>query len=120
VELKSLYGQLKGIKNYIDSAVDVDRTTATDYNSIVRMIAENTKVDLNLFLYPEHLNGNYNINYSDYRVVKSKVNQFVNYLEYTYNLSETVIEVGSIFNTITDEELKSRCSDILGYVIKTV
>lgn len=95
MELKSLYGRLKGIKDYIGSTVKVDRTTANDYNGIVKSAAEITKVDLNSFLYPEQLNVNYNIMYSDDKVLKSKLHQFVNYLEYTYNLGEKVLEVGT-------------------------
>jgi hypothetical protein len=44
---------------------------------------------------------------------KEKLLQLIYYLEYGYNVSEKVLEIGSIYNSILDEELKARCSDIL-------
>jgi uncharacterized protein (TIGR02391 family) len=45
--------------------------------------------------------------------LKDKLLQLVSFLEYGYKLSEEIIEIGSIYNSIKDEELKSRCADIL-------
>ncbi len=45
--------------------------------------------------------------------LKDKLLQLISFLEYGYKLSEEIIEIGSIYNSIKDEELKSRCADIL-------
>jgi hypothetical protein len=37
----------------------------------------------------------------------------VSYLEYVYNISSHIIEIGSLYNSIQNEELKGRCADLL-------
>jgi uncharacterized protein (TIGR02391 family) len=45
--------------------------------------------------------------------VQNKLNQLVSYLEYTQHMGAEIIQIGSIFNSIQDETLKSRCADLL-------
>jgi uncharacterized protein (TIGR02391 family) len=43
----------------------------------------------------------------------NKLNQLISYLEYTQHVGEEIIQIGSIFNSIQDAQLKSRCADLL-------
>jgi uncharacterized protein (TIGR02391 family) len=114
-KLRMLFGRLKGIKEIISVQNYTTRSVGDDYNSIVDLIANNLSEDLSSF----KLTGQY-----FYRsagagdlchsyVIRDKLFQLISFLEYGYNLSEHVIEIGSIYNSIIDEELKARCSDIL-------
>jgi dCTP deaminase len=51
--------------------------------------------------------------YVNAEVLKAKVAQFVAYLEQVYHLNSTIIEIGTLYNSIHDAELKQRCSDLL-------
>jgi uncharacterized protein (TIGR02391 family) len=115
-KLNRLYGRLRGIRDFTFTQNILPKHVGDDYNRIVNDIATLTDDDLSSFLLP----GDFY--YSSYgggelecrsAMVQSKVLQFVSFLEYGYNLSQQTIEIGSIYNSITDEKLKSRCSDIL-------
>ncbi len=43
----------------------------------------------------------------------SKVSQLISYLEAVHNASNRIVEIGSVYNLIKDDELKSRCADLL-------
>lgn len=45
--------------------------------------------------------------------LNSKVKQLISYLENVHNASNRIVEIGSVYNLIKDQELKSRCSDLL-------
>lgn len=45
--------------------------------------------------------------------IANKLNQLVSYLEYTQHVGSEIIEIGSIYNSIQDEQLKARCADLL-------
>ena len=45
--------------------------------------------------------------------VENKLYQMIAYLEDTQHVGREVVEIGSIYNSIHDEELKARCSDLL-------
>jgi hypothetical protein len=49
----------------------------------------------------------------NWQPVQSKIKQLISYLEKVYNASNRIVEVGSAYNLIRDEELKARCSDLL-------
>jgi len=115
-KLSRLYGRLRGLKDLTFTQTCLPKHVGDDYNSIVNDIAIMTSDDLSSFLLPKDF---FFTEYSSgdslclSSMVQSKLLQFVSSLEYGYNLSQQTIEIGSIYNSITDEELKSRCSDIL-------
>lgn len=114
-KLQRLYGRLKGIRELIGIQRTTSKEVGDDYNNIVKDISTIIEEDLSSFM----LTGKffYQTQRGDWvcasDTIRDKLLQFVSYLEYGYNLSEKVIEIGSIFNSIVDEELKNRCSDIL-------
>ncbi|KPJ65712.1 hypothetical protein AMJ44_09630 [candidate division WOR-1 bacterium DG_54_3] len=112
--LRKLYGRLRGIKDVISVQHSIHADVGEDYNNTVESISKIVDEDLNSFKLSqvphqsEHRGPFY---VSD--DIRPKLMQLLTYLEYGYNLSQSVIEIGSLYNSITDEELKGRCSDIL-------
>jgi len=114
-ELKRLYGRLKGLRELLGAERVVRKDTGDDYNLVVNKIAKVIEEDCSDFLLPSDFyykasGGEF---YAQSSRIQSKLFQFMSYLDNGFNLSRNVIEIGSIYNSITDEELKSRCSDIL-------
>ena len=62
-------------------------------------------------------NYGYGENSRDMRVEKlelvSKVKQLKGILENGYNVADKIVQIGSMFNSIKDAELRSRCGDLL-------
>jgi len=113
--LRKLYGRLRGIKNVIAVQDSVPSELGMDYNGLVDSISKAIEEDLNSFkLTCQPGFRQYSREpYYPSEDVRPKLEQLLGYLEYGYNLSENVIEIGSLYNSLTDEELKGRCSDIL-------
>lgn len=114
-ELKFLFGRLKGIRELLNSDNPIYKETGDDYNSIVKRMSEVLSEDLGPFLLQDYYfdaggRGRY---YCDRHTLAGKLVQLISSLEYGFNLGEKVVEIGSIYNSIFDQDLKSRCSDIL-------
>jgi uncharacterized protein (TIGR02391 family) len=45
--------------------------------------------------------------------VANKLNQLVSYLEFTQHVGSEIVEIGSIYNSIQDGQLKAWCADLL-------
>jgi hypothetical protein len=114
-KLKGLYGRLKGIREILAVEPCPQAHVGHDYNTIVNDISQIIEEDCSSFLLPSDFSytATDHKQYTYAKTIIGKLFQFLSYLEYSFNLSEKVIEVGSIYNSIKDEELKSRCSDIL-------
>ena len=114
-KLRKLFGRLKGIREVVTIQEYTDKAVGDDYNSIVNAIGSVIDEDTSSFLlardyYYKSGGGDYLCRSS---TIRGKLFQLLSYLEYGYSLTESVIEIGSIYNSIQDEELKTRCSDIL-------
>ncbi len=46
-------------------------------------------------------------------MLRSRVSQLVSYLEVAHHVGTQVVEIGSLYNSIQDGDLKERCSDLL-------
>lgn len=115
VKLKASYGQLKGIRELCAIHSAVPKHVGDDYNQIVNNISSIIGEDCSSFSLPIDFHWlNSDNEYVSYaKTIQAKLFQFMSYLESSYNLHGEVIEIGSIYNSMGDEELKSRCSDIL-------
>lgn len=51
--------------------------------------------------------------YCDAPVLKGRVSQLISILEQIYNINSQIMEIGSLYNSIHDAELKERCADLL-------
>ncbi len=114
-KLRRLYGRLKGIKELVNVQSYTRKEVGDDYNNTVKAISEILEENLDSYSLTGRFfyEGADDIYFCDSRTIIDKLSPFLSYLEYGYNLSEQVIEIGSIYNSIVDDELKSRCSDIL-------
>ncbi len=111
--LRMHFGRLKAIAEFAASESSVQPSTVNDYNSIVDSIGGLLERDF----------ANLKITVQYFRSIggaimlkdefNPKIMQMIRALEYGYNLGESVVQIGSIYNAINDAELKSRCSDIL-------
>jgi len=111
-ELEKLYGRLKGMRDLSYTQSVISSYVLNDYNSLVDKISKIIGENLDDFEIPEdliHGRGEH----TRAETLQSKLLQFLSYLEYGYKLSEKVIEIGSVYNSIVDDELRTRCSDIL-------
>ena len=113
VKLQKCYGRLKGLKEIVSTEKEIIIDLIGDYNVTVDEIQKNVSEDLDSYRVKKYdtLYQNPDLTFSYY--IKDKLLQLISFLEYGYKLSEEIIEIGSIYNSIKDEELKSRCSDIL-------
>ena len=115
--LRGAYARLKGLKAAIGSQPDSYYSPdayGRDYNSVVAEISEVIDENLDHFKLPHNA---YKQNSEEYSLrvdeLDGKLQQILSYIEYVYHVNEGIIEIGSIYNSISDEELKSRCSDLL-------
>ena len=116
--LKGLYGRLKGIQ----AALGAQRgtcygTMGNDFNSIVKETGAVLEEDSSAFLVPQHAfyrgGGDRHDEYMHEEELGNKLNQILSYLEYTQHVGAEVVEIGTLFNSIHDETLRARCSDLL-------
>lgn len=104
--------RLKGIKEASAGETVLPVDYLQDINQIVAELENALGESLDHFRIPD------SALYSDRRfcappTLKLKLNQIISYLEHVHHVSEKIIEIGSIYNSIRDEELKARCSDLL-------
>lgn len=114
-KLKGLYARLKGIESAITDKY-ASKIAGHDYDFIVNEVKEVLQDDN--FIAESYLipGDEYNVWTGDLlkaNVLLSKIRQLIFYIEYTYNLNEKILEIGSLYNAIQDEELKARASDLL-------
>jgi len=113
-KLRMQFGRLKGIREILSIQDYTSKSVGDDYNNIVDHVATNLDEDLSSFkLLGQYYYHSGEKDLCQSYVIRDKLFQLISFLEYGYNLSEFVIEIGSIYNSILDEELKARCSDIL-------
>jgi len=113
IRLQKCYGRLKGLKGIVLADDYIAIELINDYNSIVDEVQKTVSEDLKIFKVTGYklIKGDYDSTFSNHLI--NKLYQFIPFLEYGYKLSEEIIEIGSIYNSIKDEELKNRCADIL-------
>lgn len=110
--LEKLYGRLKGMRDLSYAQKFFSIKVIEDYNNVVEKISKIINENLEDFKVvdaPTYM-GDHD---TDSKSLQGKLLQFLSYIEYGYKLSEKVIEIGSVYNSIMDDELKARCSDIL-------
>jgi hypothetical protein len=113
-KVKGYYGRLKGIQNLLASANIISIDIKNDFNNIIEGLSEELDEDLKHLKSDAQVTGHFfDKDTCQPLYIKEKLTQAINYLEYTYNLGEQIIEIGSIYNSIKDEVLKARCTDLL-------
>jgi len=113
VKLQKCYGRLKGLKDIVSTDKIIIIDIINDYNLVVDEVQKNIKEDLGSYKVNTYNKTTYSTDKTFSYYLKDKLFQLISFLEYGYKLSEEIIQIGSIYNSIKDEELKSRCADIL-------
>ncbi|MBU4602756.1 TIGR02391 family protein [bacterium] len=115
-QLRSLYGRLRGILESLPSGPgNFGKILADDYNTTVDEFSVVIDKKLDSYKIPQdqyfRREGMMQGLVSGYAA--TKIRQLISYLEYTYNLNEKILELGSLINAIENKELKARCLDLL-------
>lgn len=113
IKLKGVYARLRGIERAIpdrDAIVSID--IGQDVDDIVKQLAHILGEDMGSFHIPRAAFDR-DGGYCRIGPLKSKLLQLVTYLEHVHHVGTEIIEIGSLYNSIRDEELKRRCSDLL-------
>lgn len=110
--LRGLYGRLTGLKYALPSDATCRAMIGEDYNHIVQELSSILSENLNTFVlnWDAFFDGRDWL-YTD--LLRSKVEQLLGYLNAVHFVSEAIVEIGSLYNVISDEELKKRCADLL-------
>jgi len=113
-KLKILYARLKALAEYSTTReFSFPKNAADDFNEIVDELGSllDQRFDqLKITYFKSNYKGEGIVEAEQFNL---KVLQMLRTLEYGYNLNEKIMEIGSIYNSIFDKELKERCSDIL-------
>jgi hypothetical protein len=116
--LHGLYGRLKGIQAALGARHGVcTGTMGNDFNSIVRNVGLVLEEDTTSFAVPHYAfyeggAGRSNAFCREEELV-NKLNQLISYLEFSQHVGAEILEIGTLFNSIQDETLRARCSDLL-------
>ena len=110
--LKALYGRLIGIRELVNSHATVKVFVLEDYNKVVHDISKILAEDLSSFCAKQSCYVGLP-SLAPSSDIRDKLVQLLPYLEYGYSLNEGIVKIGSIYNSIADNELRERCSDIL-------
>jgi len=110
--LRTSYGALCGLLDVANrwSNWAAEPSFVHDYEKIFKSISKCIDLDIQ-YLSPQNLtekNGDYAIG-----SLRSKMSQLKSILEHGYNITDKIIQIGSLFNSIKDEQLRSRCADLL-------
>lgn len=113
--LRGAYARLRGIKNvlYQSQSNAVVRSIAVDFNKLVASLQSIVGNEVADFQLSERVLSEYDRELVEREELLNKNEQLISYLEYVFHVNENIVEIGSIYNSIRDEELKSRCSDLL-------
>lgn len=116
-KLRMLYGSLVGIREALAQCYQLFRKTlGDDYSAVVQKLAGLLGEDLSQFVLPADIYAEYsNITPpgAPKEYLAGKLFPLIAFLEYGYHLNEEVAEIGTLYGSLEDEELSSRCSDIL-------
>ncbi|VAW01395.1 hypothetical protein MNBD_ALPHA08-1548 [hydrothermal vent metagenome] len=111
------YAKLTGLHRALVTEIHdfIFRDFAEDYIAILKDLRKECDDEFSGFELPEHVwrehdDPAYQVNKPPLR---SKIMQLISYLESVHAASNKIVEIGSVYNLIKDEELKSRCSDLL-------
>lgn len=114
---KKLYGRLKGLQQHAFHSTSIYGDAGEGFNKIVQNLKEALEdTEILTFLLPSDAFYSSQVSHELFCSIdrlQNRILELVSYLEYGYNLTDRVITTGSIYNSIKDEKLKNRCSDIL-------
>jgi uncharacterized protein (TIGR02391 family) len=113
--LRGAYARLKGIQQTVQGGAN-SGALARDFNKIVGELGQILGEPTSDYLLPANVfygNDGCGGDYCNAPDLENKLNRLVQYLEYTQHVGSEIIQIGSLFNSIQDKQLKSRCADLL-------
>ena len=114
-KLRGAYARLKAMQQTVMGSYSCSGTLGRDFNAVAKEVGQIIGEPTNAYELPRYSfygEGNHGDSCQK-EEVQNKLNQLVSYLEYTQHVGSEIIEIGSIYNSIRDEQLKSRCADLL-------
>lgn len=113
-ELRRVYGRIVGLEHGLTAGTPVPQSIVEDFFELLdRTEAATDEEDLdslrNIRL-EDYGDGRRHAAYNEFR---PKVSQLRSLLEHGYHVADRVVEIGSLYNSIEDGELRSRCADLL-------
>lgn len=115
--LKMLYGVLIGIRQALARSGELFyKTLGDEYSATVKDLASVLGQDLSLFELPEDIYDHYDytsVLRSRKEYLEAKLFPLVSFLEQGYHPNEELVQIGSLYGSLEDEELRKRCADIL-------
>jgi hypothetical protein len=116
-KLRMLYGSLMGMRDALALASQLFyKVLGDDYSVTVGDLATLLGQDLSRFQLPENIYGEYDYGSAlraPKNILEGKLIPLISFLEYGYHLNEEVVEIGTLYGSLEDEELRGRCADIL-------
>lgn len=117
-QLIAVYADLKGIERAVAAARHdvLSVQLGTDFDSAVKRCGQILSEDLARYLLPNaafvrgYEGGGDWLKRAE---VENKLYQLLAYLEQVHHVGTEIMEIGSIYNSIRDEELRGRCADLL-------
>jgi hypothetical protein len=112
-EVRKCYGRLKAFLPTIPER-NIHATFLNDFQIIVARLAKALNEDLSDFSSSNiKIWHNGSEQWCSGEQLRSRVAQTIGMLEYGYNVADQVVEIGSLYNSIRDTELRDRCGDLL-------
>lgn len=112
--LRGAYARLRAMQQTITVHHGLTITLGRDYDKVVDEVREILGEPTDVFkLPPQAFQSFEGSSCCIQDEVLNKLNQLISYLEYTQHVGTEIIQIGSIFNSIQDAQLKSRCADLL-------
>ena len=109
------YARLLGLRSSLPITIYAAGELGSDYNSIVNRLCKELGEAPDDYVLPHsafHQDAGHRLRVY-VEVLRAKLSQLIAYLEHVYHLNTSIIEIGSLYNSIHDAELKERCSDLL-------
>ncbi|MDR7038152.1 hypothetical protein J2X36_002908 [Methylobacterium sp. BE186] len=112
------YARALGLRSALPSSGPITGVLAEDFNNILDTVVDQIPdIDLEIRISLDHCwgdaGGRLPKMYCEAAVLRARVSQLISYLEHIHHLNSNIVEIGSLFNSIKDDDLKSRCSDLL-------
>ena len=117
---KIQYAALTGLLDSLIFSIEtvVSKRYVDDYDSIFAFLRNHLGNEVN-HLCPSKLKiddygweSTQDLKVSKFELI-SKIKQLKSILEIAYNVTDRSVQIGSLYNSINDSELRSRCSDLL-------
>ena len=114
-KLRGAYARLKAMQQTVMGSHNCAGTLGRDLIAVTKEVSQIIGEPTSAYELPQYAfyGDGTRGDYCQKDEVQNKLNQLVSYLEYTQHVGTEIIQIGSIFNSIQDEQLKSRCADLL-------